>query len=858
MQQSFNKKSKIFFYLISFFIPFLIFEIYFLSNHSNILTVDLGQQYVDFLAFFKNNLFSHPLRLIYNFNQGLGSSFIGTSSYYLTSPFNWLLFLFPNKLLPQAILLIISLKIGSIGLSSYFYWQEKFIGFNKIYALCASAAFALSGYTVAYNLNLMWLDSLILLPLLIKAIDLLIENTSKNRIIFLTFIVLFAWFTNFYTGYMILLFGLCYYLWQISIDQNSKHLFKQTIFPYLFSSIIGTLLASFSLIPTVYELLHGKAQTHSEWTLTWQFPLWKLFSKFLTGAFSFSQMSNGLPNIFLPSILLLLAISYFFNKNITRRAKISSFIFLIFLCLSLSFTPLVLIWHLGQFPVWYPARQSFLLVFYLLDLAMLALAKQKSLLIFQKLILIICGTFLGLYFILTKNNFGFATDFTITISCLLLGCGILLIIFFNNKFNLLFLFGLTIFEVTINLIVSLNAISYQSNSNYTYYTQQMYQASNWLYKKDNNFYRLEKNFNRSDDDPLSDNYYGVSFFNSISNRKVINFINYLGLKNNDNSFENQYSTLATDSILGIKYYLIFNNKSSKFNFNEFYFRPSLTRQPINKNFTDFKLVKNTHALPLLFTSPTSDKVHYIPNNPIQNQTNFLNNVTGKKFTLFEETFWPLAQTQNVTESTKNWHEFSKVDPNQEGQIKFSLTPLTNDPYYLELPPDLDEQATNLRINNQFINTSDLGTSNHLIEIADHAKNKKIDIVFTLNSKHIYLNNCSLWRFKQSTFNKSLSTYLKEQPKIHQDSSLSLSFKINNSHKTTIKSTIPYSEFWFIWDNHHLTKVHEFSNAFVSFNLSSGYHQIKLIYLPITLIIGLIISIVTATIFLISLHLSKKY
>lgn len=852
MQHTFNSKYKKSFYLISFLLPFLIFEVYFLSNNANILTVDLGQQYIDFLAFFKNNLFSHPTKLIYNFNQGLGSSFVGTTAYYLTSPFNFILFLFSNRFLPQAVLLIIGLKIGAIGLSSYFYWQEKLNGFNKITALIASLAFALSGYVIAYNLNLMWLDSLILLPLLIKGIDLLFLNVSRRNIILLCLCVFLIWFTNFYTGYMILLFGLGYYLWHIFSLKPSKLELKKTLPSYLFASISGSLVASFLLIPTVYDLFSGKAQSTTHWTLTWRFPLWELLSKFLTGTFSFSQMSHGLPNVYIPSILLLLALSYFFNSKISRRAKISSFIFLAFLIISLSFTPLVLIWHLGQFPVWYPARQSFLLIFYLLNLVVISLATQEKITVLQKVILTITGIGLGSYFFLTQKHFTFATNFNVLISCLLLVCGILLIIFFNNKFNLLFLFALTAIETVLNLIISLSAISYQNNDDYSYTTQEVTKASKQI--KDKDFYRLEKNFNRSDNDSLSNNYYGSSFFNSLSNQKIIKFVNYLGLKNNDNSFENQYSTVATDSILGLKYYIISSPETANLKFTSLSFRPSLNnKNPLNKSL-NYKIIKNTQALPLLFSSPTNDEIHFTANNPTLNQTKFLNNITGQKFTLYNEVFWSLPQLNNVAESKKNWHEFSRINPKLKSQVVFTFIPSTNDPYYLELPPDITDQVADLSIDGHWIDTSELGISNHLIEIAGHDKNRVIKIKFTLNQNNLNLGNSRLWQFKQTTFNQHLNSYLKKQPTIQEISPLTLQFKFNNHHATNIKSTIPYSKFWFVWDNHHLIKTSEFSHTFLSFKLKPGYHKLKLVYLPLPLIIGVIISTIAIIIFFILLRL----
>ena len=67
-------------YWLSFLLPTCIFASYFLYRGQEILTVDLGQQYIDFLSFYKNNLLSNPLNFIFTFSNGLGSSFIGTSA----------------------------------------------------------------------------------------------------------------------------------------------------------------------------------------------------------------------------------------------------------------------------------------------------------------------------------------------------------------------------------------------------------------------------------------------------------------------------------------------------------------------------------------------------------------------------------------------------------------------------------------------------------------------------------------------------------------------------------------------------------------------------------------------------------
>lgn len=291
-------------YLLSFVIPFLSLFIYFACQHFNLLTVDLGQQYVDLLAFFRRNLFKDPLKLVYSFQNGLGNSMIATNAYYLLSPTNLLLFFFPEKYLPFAILIIISTKFGLSGLSSFYYWQSHFAK-GRFYNLAASCAYSLSGFVIANYFNLMWLDSVILLPLLIKAIDQVL-NKRTNHLVLITFLI---WFTNFYTGYMVLLFGFLYFLSQLLIKRCSKKL----LIDYFKLSIIASLLASFILVPVFFELLNGKTSQNSNWNLSFQFPLYQELAKLVDGAYSFHEMEAGLPNIFLTQPFFFLTFLYFFS-----------------------------------------------------------------------------------------------------------------------------------------------------------------------------------------------------------------------------------------------------------------------------------------------------------------------------------------------------------------------------------------------------------------------------------------------------------------------------------------------------------------------------------------------------------------
>ena len=132
------------------------------------LAEDLVFQYVDFFAWFKRVLAGQD-SVFYSTACGLGANTWGLYSYYLASPFNLLLPFFDEAHLTLFVFVADALKLGCMQLAAMFYLRRRFgvgRGWSGVLAL---------GYTwclwTATNLrNPMWLDALILLPLLMWAV----------------------------------------------------------------------------------------------------------------------------------------------------------------------------------------------------------------------------------------------------------------------------------------------------------------------------------------------------------------------------------------------------------------------------------------------------------------------------------------------------------------------------------------------------------------------------------------------------------------------------------------------------------------------------------------------------------------
>lgn len=841
--------KKILFWGLSFGLPALSFFIYFACHHFNILTVDLGQQYIDFFAFFRRNLFTHPLSLIYSFQNGLGASMLATDAYYLLSPFNLLIFLFPQKELAVAILLVISLKIGTIGLSSYYYWQEKGACF---FALAASTAYALSGYVIAYHFNLMWLDAVILLPLLIKALDQLIEG-QPNHLFLLTFLLELS---NFYTGLMALFFGFLYLLTHLYQIKSKERL--ALLLAYFKRSCAGCFSAAFILLPVFLELLASKAGGSPNWNFSWQFnPLLEL-TKLIPGAYNFQQMQTGMPNIYFTLPFTLLTILYFLNGQITWKDKLAKGLLLLFLLLSLSFTPLVLFWHLGQFPIWYPGRFSFVLIFYCLDLAIEYLRQETKISGWQKAVLALVGLGLIAYCYANQKKFAFLNKTALTITTLFMVLILLYFIFSYNLRGSSYLFCLiTIIEAISSMLLCLNNLSYQQNRDYQNFAQNMTQASQSLKQNDPTLYRSEKTFYRSDDDPFTGNYYGLTSFNSTTNQQTLGFLSKLGYLHNSNSVTNNGGTPLSDAFLGVKYYFVprYPNRAPaklRMKYDNLNGRLDVFNYEPVRNFQQLSVLKAKNSLPLLYltTSPQAN-LPLDPSTPLQNQQNLIKQALNSRTDYITHLAWP-KPSLTACRHFKNSRTFISFASRHQSKVSFTLPLKTKESYYLELPAGLEENQMALDVNQQAKDLTVRDSQNHLLNLAFNAKGTKLTLTFILRNKQLDLNGADLWLLKITKLNRDLRRFKQDQPRFYQPRALELtSSKFRTKKKTRLASTIPASYNWLIFDRGHLLKQEKYNQTFLSVKLTPGKHQIKLVYLPFAFLIGLLISLIT-------LFLVKKY
>ncbi|HBO46616.1 MULTISPECIES: YfhO family protein [Pediococcus] len=861
--------------LVSFLIPLILMAVYFIYRKmapfgsSSLLTVDLGQQYVDLFAYFRHTILHDPTAFFYSFSKAIGGDMTGTWAYYLMSPFNLILLFFPGKTITTGIFIITILKYAFAGLTFAILLQRMY---PKVSWLVPglSTAYALMGFSIANQLNLIWLDAPILLPLIILGIE-QIFKTGKIRwfVLWLSLMLII----NYYMAYMICIFSVLYFAFASAQHYTS---FKTT-FTDLKRFVGGALLsggfASWILMPTFYILTQSKVQ-YTETSVKFKFEYFpfKMLSKLLPGTFNFEQMPSGLPNIFVGAFCLIGFALYFTNHNLKLRERITSEIITLFLLFSLCFQPLDLFWHAMQFPWWYPYRFSFLVCFWIIFLAARYLFSKPT---FSDRSLIITGLiFLSglVYLYLNLSSFKkYVDQNNFLIGCLFVALGLLAFVLLRQRPKSGWLITvLIVLDVFVNACLSLNNLSYVSQSEFGNYTTEIDKTTSKIQNKDSGFYRIGTTYMRTKDDSMQAAYNGGSHFSSTFETQIPNFMQKIGQPDGDGFVTYSNGTLITDSLLGMKYWSKNIESTLPGSSAASTTDPTLPALTYRPDLSAYKLVgqdsltqtyKNPYALSVGFGASSLVKnFDGSKLDTIQYQSQLYSTLAGhtssKLFTsenFNEVIFQNINQTTKLTGSVLKKNSLSKP-----GIVTFKFTPKTNGAYYLTFGQDLNPDNATFTINGKSLTQYSPYRNTVVVNFANHSKGKTVTLKIQLKKMSLWLENFTLYHLNQTKFTKIQKTLSTSPLKVTQHNSHQIKGKITVTKKNDfLMTTVPYGKGWHATVDGKSAKVIKIAKTFCGIQLTPGTHKIVLTYWPPYLFTGLIVTLVALLIVLCYLWLNKR-
>ena len=858
MEKTMTKKR---YYTLSVLIPavmilviFLLFTITPFGNRTW-LTIDLGQQYVDFFSYYQDTLLHHPEQFFYSFSKSIGGEMVSLWAYYLLSPFNLLFLLIPRSAIAMGVSLLIFLKLVSCTVSFAVLLDVKFKQRNSTTLLFA-LSFGFMSYLSANQFNVMWLDALIGLPLIVLGVDALLQ---KRNPLYYVLPLSLTILSNYYTGYMICLFlGLYFpYAYVTANDSFSWKNFIKQFSRFIFYSVLSVGLIMVILLPTFYSLLGSKGTATSiSWSLKSEYNPLLIASKLFIGSFDFHEMQKGYPNIFVGSLALFSSLCYFKEKKISLSQRLYALFITVIILISFNIEMFDKLWHAGQLPNWYSYRFSFLFSFWMVFLGYQWALKKTAVGIQETFVYFFLVLAAGIGFILFPQDYlqgwqialGFGLSMGILYSLILIGRG--------KRTHQKFLISFVVIELLLNSIITLSRLGYIMNSEFTAYQASLANWSNVLRPAENEFYRSEKTILRSKNDSLQVPTYVVSHFSSTFEKETENFFDAIGVRQGTAYVNYSNGTLLTDALLGIKNTFI---ETTGATYNERWERKDLEDLPTIKTFNEGHVVTNPNALSIAYPMKAILKSMKVPtNHPItmQNQlANALSGTTSPKniFTRvsYETTF------ENISGSPVVYQRVQFEDNTQVGTITLTFTPETDDPIYLEMAGTMGEEDLEMTLNGGPYAFYPVQSKPVLLSVAKNQKGQPQTLRITVKDDGFEFSKLNLYSLNTTLLNERLEKTKAQELKLETFSATHFAGTMEVFEDSTVLTTIPYSTGWKVWVDGQEVETYKILDSLLGFTISKGTHRIEYRYTTPFLLEGSLVSLASLLLLILILYKRKK-
>lgn len=825
-----------------------------------VMRMDLYHQYGPLFAELYDRIVEHK-SLLYSWNTGGGSSFLGNYLNYLSSPLSFLIFLFDKEDISYAITFIVALKC-ILSATSFSYYLKKSFNKDNYFLSAFGILYAFSAYFLAYYWNVMWLDAMIMLPLIALGIE-KIFKTGDIKLYTVSLVILF--FANYYMGYMCCIFAVLYFfVCFINTYSNDGKLNKNAVYEkkystkalmnnvfinrgvkFAFASIIAALICAITLVP-VFMILKNSSATSGTFPQTFKsyFDLLDL----ITSHFALlettirSSGDNVLPNIYTGILTFILLPLFLVDNKIKLKEKATYVVLIIFFVFCFNNNCAEYIWHAFHFPNDLPYRYSYMYSF------IIAVMGYKTILNFKGIkvkdiaytglaiisFVIICQKFL-------TNKMTNSTIYA-TIIFVALWCGFLFLLKNKNAQKKTVSFVLVTFILCETIISSIVGLPLnQDNKNYKENYKTYTDAINYIDNKDSGFYRTELCYLNTRMDPAYYGYNGISVFSSMAYESYSQLQSSLGMQGNKvNSYTYNTQTPVYNMMFNIKY-LIQTDVS---------LAPSSNLYKKIHTTSDKKsnVYESKYNLPIAYcvNSKIDDWVTD-EGNPFEIQSDFVKLATGYsnvfKPVEYNSTDFDAVSGDDVTENGTYWLEKSDSSSNY-GTETVSLSPTVDGNLYLYVK---SSDIKTITVNSEKV--SDI-TQNmedaYILDLGYH--NKGDEVLVSLDASTMESESTSFDFYCYTADD----TVVKNMYNSLAGNSLDVESYSDTTIKGTVKakencylySSIPYDDGWSVYVDGKKAETFEIGGTLLAIELTPGQHKIEYKYFPVGFLYGIIISSVT--------------
>lgn len=838
-----QRKKTLLYFTLSFVLPLMFIliafsrmKIYPFGNQS-LLNMDLWGQYFPMYVERYNNIRDLKPGL-FSWNGVLGFNLFAQSAYYSNSLFNFILVFFSRDALVRVFNFIIAAKVCFSSLSFCFFLKSKFKEISLLTVGC-SVAYSLCGYMLAFLTQPMWLDAVILFPIVLLGIERLILD--RKPLMYCAALALTI-FSNFYISFSVCIFSVLYFIVFMTSHSNSLKLndVKHSVLNFASFSLLAGGLAAFVLLPVYKSInLTLASELGSPEKIEWYNSAIEYLSKLFPG--TKISLEYGIPNIYSGVFILILVPLFWINKNILARKKIAYSALLIFLYASMNLNILDFLWHGLHFPNQLPGRWTFMFSFLVILMAYEVLANLKALrwyeITFSMPIALLC---IALMKTLPKNMALSNKTLIIVLIGLTLYTALLLGHTLCSKISIkkaavIAMGVLMISEAGVNAVkVMKRDVRTTDSVSYNAANTSMAEAVNGFESGKSDFYRMEKNGGGTFNPGQFYDYKGVSYYSSTMTGRAYNFFKGMGYgvyARNVSTLYNPFSPVM-NSFFSIKYIIDRTNDLESAGMEQVYAAP------------DYKVLENCDYLPVAFMVDKAlvnweyDK----EKKPLDVQNDFLNAAMGRAVNVFESLPYTAVECTNVNLSYDNdWNNqyYKRVSGDAPVQIKFSYAISEDQRLYMQHGFKKGKITVNI---NGDPKTSDI-TSYPFRLIGEAKAGDTVEITVEVSQVQRGLWGMELFALNQKVFSECCAELNRHSAQIIEASDTKIKCTVN-SDGGVLYTSIPDDGGWTLKCNGKKVDTFRIGDYLIAATIPEGENTLEFSYHVPGLAVGATITLIS--------------
>ncbi len=790
----------------AFFVPVVVMVIIFVQRgifpfgEESFLRTDMYHQYAPFFSEFQHKLKTGQ-SLLYSWDVGMGVNFSALYAYYLASPVNWILVLCPDSLTLEFMTYMIVIKIGLCGLSMAWYLRRHCQ--TKDFGIAFFGIFyALSGYMAAYSWNIMWLDCILLFPVITYGLERLVdEGKGMVYCIFLGLSIL----SNYYISIMTCIFLVFYFVALLVLEKwMSWKKFLARSAQFAGYSLLAGGLSAAVLVPEVYALrMTASGDINFPKTFTQYFSIFDMIARHIGNVETEIGLDHW-PNIYCGVAVLMFVLLYLMCRKVPAREKAVYGLLILFFFASFSMNVLNFIWHGFHYPNSLPCRQSYIYIFLVLLVSYRAYmylpgtSRRHLLTAFWGAVAFV----LMAQKLVTEDHFKHFIIFYVAILFLAMYLGLICLYRKGPRYHgraLLCALAVVSLEAAVNTAVT--SVTTTSRTAYKRDNQAVERLVAQVFPG-GTFFRMEKVTRKTKNDGAWLHFPSVSLFSSTANADLTKLFRKLGCESSTNAYSITGGTPLIDMLFAVKYGIYSEEQTET------------ALHSLVKEEHGSWLYENTYTLPVGFVVSTNfdNEWDLEAGNPVDVQ----NSLAAS------------AGAGPVLEAV--------LDTKVEGKSQ-SFYPETSGEYFAYVSnKKIEKVKATTKRGTQTFNNIDRG---YLLELGYCEEGYEVTLTAEDTSEEMWAD---IYRFSEVNLDTVYQYFAGEPWSLTRWTETSLEGKVACEDYSLLMTSVPYDQGWRILVDGQEQEAQKVMDAFIGIRLEPGRHTVYMTYMPQGLKTGILITL----------------